>query len=123
MGNTPLLIRTTPSGDDMTEPRWHSLLDDEARQMARQLADLLPGPLHTLGLQGIRDFTAPQPPPRTTAMATVREHRVGVPSVLVREYRPSERTGSPAVMYVHGGGFTVGSLDGVDELCRLIAAG
>src|SRR4051812_11245564 len=26
----------TPSGDDMTEPLWHSLLDDEARQVARQ---------------------------------------------------------------------------------------
>jgi acetyl esterase len=107
----------------MTEPLWHSLLDEEAREAARQLAEVLPGPLHTLGLQAIRDFTAPQLPPRSTPMAVVRDHRVGVPSVLVREYRPSKSTTSPAVMYVHGGGFTVGSLDGVDELCRLIAAG
>lgn len=106
----------------MTKPLWHSLLDDEAREVAHQLADLLPGPLHTLGLQGVRDFTAPEPPPRRTAMAAVRDHRVGVPSLLVREYRPFEQTAAPAVMYVHGGGFTVGSLDGVDELCRLIGA-
>ncbi|MFF8844048.1 alpha/beta hydrolase [Streptomyces sp. NPDC015127] len=107
----------------MTQPLWQSLLDEEARQVARQLADLLPGPLHTLGLQGVRDFAAPQPPPRSTPMAAVRDHRVGVPAVLVREYCPSEQPASPTVLYVHGGGFTVGSLDGVDELCRLIAAG
>jgi acetyl esterase len=55
-------------------------------------------------------------------MATVRDHDLGEGSVLVREYRPLALDQLPAVLYVHGGGFTVGSLDGVDELCRLIAA-
>ena len=107
----------------MSEPIWRSLLDDEAAQAASQLAAVLPGPLHTLGLEGVRAFAAPTPPPRSTPAAAVRDHRVGDPAVLVREYRPSGHDGLPAVVYLHGGGFTVGSLDGVDELCRLIATG
>jgi acetyl esterase len=106
----------------MRKPTWSDLLDDEAAQVAALLAEVLPSPLHTLGLDGVRDFAAPQPPTRTTAMAVVREHLVGEPTVRVREYRPVEGGKTPAVLYVHGGGFTVGSLDGVDELCRRIAA-
>ncbi|KAA1427842.1 alpha/beta hydrolase [Nocardioides antri] len=107
----------------MSEPSWSSLLDEEATQAAALLAAVLPRPLHTLGLDGVRAFAAPQTPPRTTPMAEVREHRAGSTGVRVREYRPRVGTSSPAVLYLHGGGFTVGSLDGVDELCRRIAAG
>lgn len=104
----------------MTEPTWTALLDDEAAQAAALLAVVLPGPLHTLGLEGVRAFAAAPPPPRTTPVASVREHRAGADGVRIREYRLRERTGAPAVLYVHGGGYTVGSLDGVDELCRRI---
>jgi acetyl esterase len=44
-------------------------------------------------------------------------------SVPVRIYRPhapgARPAGLPCLLYLHGGGFTVGSLDGVDEVCRL----
>jgi acetyl esterase len=106
----------------MSEPIWSSLLDDEATRAAALLAAVLPGPLHTLGLDGVRAFAAPQPPSCTTAVAAVREHQVDEAGVRVREYRPRERPDSPCVLYLHGGGFTVGTLDGVDELCRRIAA-
>jgi acetyl esterase len=105
----------------MSEPSWSSLLDEEAAQAAALLATVLPAPLHTLGLEGVRSFAAPLPPPRTTAVRTVRDHVVDGSRVRVREYRPREGAPAPAVLYVHGGGFTVGSLDGVDELCRRIA--
>lgn len=104
----------------MSEPQWRALLDDEATEAARQLSTVLPHPLHALGLQGVRDFTAAPPPPRSTPMAAVRDHALG--STRVREYRPTHTEDLPAVLYLHGGGFTVGSLDGVDELCRRIAA-
>jgi acetyl esterase len=46
-------------------------------------------------------------------------------SVPVRIYRPhAPHKGSadlPCLLYLHGGGFTVGSLDGVDEVCRLFS--
>jgi acetyl esterase/lipase len=106
----------------MREPIWTGLLDDEAAHVAALLAEALPGPLHTLGLDGVRAFAAPQPPTRTTPMAVVREHVAGEPAARIREYRPVEGGTTAAVLYVHGGGFTVGSLDGVDELCRRIAA-
>lgn len=105
----------------MPETLWTDLLDDEARHVAELLAAALPGPLHTLGLEGVREFAAPQPPTRATAVAAVRDHLAGEPAARIREYRPVEGGAAPAVLYVHGGGFTVGSLDGVDELCRRIA--
>jgi acetyl esterase len=39
-----------------------------------------------------------------------------------RLYRPSPE-GLPLIVYVHGGGWTIGSLDTHDRLCRLLAAG
>ncbi|MEV4331102.1 alpha/beta hydrolase [Streptomyces sp. NPDC049597] len=43
----------------------------------------------------------------------------------VRIYRPhAPRTGPaglPCLLYLHGGGFTVGTLDGSDEVCRLFS--
>jgi acetyl esterase len=45
------------------------------------------------------------------------------PEVRVRRYRPAKHDGPlPALVYVHGGGFVVGSLDLYDADCRRIAA-
>jgi acetyl esterase len=106
----------------MTEPAWLALLDEESAEAAAFLRAVLPEPLHTLGVQGVRQFTAPAPPPRSTPMATVREHQLGEHAIVVREYRPVERDDMPALLFAHGGGFVVGSLDGADELCRVMAA-
>jgi acetyl esterase/lipase len=47
----------------------------------------------------------------------------GAPQVRVRRYRPTEPRGPlPALVYFHGGGFVVGSLDLYDADCRRIAA-
>jgi epsilon-lactone hydrolase len=47
----------------------------------------------------------------------------GAPEVRVRRYRPAEPEGPlPAMVYIHGGGFVVGSLDLYDADCRRIAA-
>ena len=105
----------------MSEPIWRPLLDTESAHMADLLAKVLPDPLHTLGLDGVRAFTAPQPPSRTTPVAVVRDHEADQTRGRIREYRPRTHTSAPSVLYVHGGGFTVGTLDGVDELCRRIA--
>ncbi|MGW0813020.1 alpha/beta hydrolase [Streptomyces viridiviolaceus] len=113
-------------------PGWRRLLDAESLQAADFLAEVLPQPLHTLGVEGVRRFTAPQPPPRLTHVASVADEHatwtdpVGVNhSVPVRTYRPhtprTENAGLPCLLYLHGGGFTVGSLDGVDEVCRLFS--
>ena len=52
-------------------------------------------------------------------VAEVRDHKVG--EVLVRTYRP-ERDGSlPVVVYLHGGGWIMGTLDSYDSLLRALA--
>ncbi|MFC9557406.1 alpha/beta hydrolase [Rhodococcus sp. NPDC056960] len=111
----------------MTYSQWQDVLDADALAVAKQLDELLPGPLHTLGLDGVRKFAAPTPPPRTTRVASVEDRTIagvadgGNVSVPVRIYQPDRTTRAGALLYIHGGGFTVGSLDGVDELCRVIA--
>jgi acetyl esterase len=111
----------------MTYSQWQDVLDPDALAVAKQLDELLPGPLHTLGLDGVRKFAAPIPPPRTTRVASVEDRTIsgvaeaGNVSVPVRIYQPDRTTRAGALLYIHGGGFTVGSLDGVDELCRVIA--
>ncbi|MFI0408717.1 alpha/beta hydrolase [Actinomadura sp. 3N508] len=46
-------------------------------------------------------------------------------SVPVRVYRPEPpgRGALPAIVYLHGGGWVLGSVDSVDALCRELAAG
>ena len=111
----------------MTYSEWQDVLDSDALAVAKQLDELLPGPLYTLGLEGVRKFAAPTPPPRTTQVASVEDRTIsgvaesGNVSVPVRIYQPDRTTRTGALLYIHGGGFTVGSLDGVDELCRIIA--
>lgn len=114
----------------MSSPAWRDLLDDDSRAACAELASLLPRPLHTLGLDGVRRFAEPVAPPRATPVASAVDRAVSWrPSpaigperaVRVRVYRPREGAQPlPAVLYLHGGGFTVGSLDGVDEVCRML---
>ena len=42
----------------------------------------------------------------------------GIP---VRVYRPSDATSLPMLVFIHGGGFTMGDLDSHDSLCRALA--
>lgn len=44
----------------------------------------------------------------------------------IRQYAPREHTWAepmPALLYFHGGGFTIGSIDTHDRLCRVLAKG
>ena len=52
---------------------------------------------------------------------------VAIPSVTggaavpARIYRPTENTDAPVVVFFHGGGMVIGSMDAYDGVCRLIA--
>ncbi len=58
-------------------------------------------------------------------MPVVVDHQVPVAddtAVLVRRYRPENAPRlAPAILYFHGGGFTVGGVEEYDRLCRYIA--
>lgn len=53
-------------------------------------------------------------------MHEVRELRIG--ALVARLYRPGS-AGGPIVVFLHGGGWTIGSLDTHDRACRRLAAG
>ncbi len=59
-------------------------------------------------------------------MHDVHDHRLELPgrSIAVRQYVPFEHGWAqpqPALLFCHGGGFTIGSLDTHDRLCRVLA--
>lgn len=90
-------------------------------QIERNLGGL---PFHRLGVQASRDATMVAFLPPGPAMHRVVDRVVtgAGGSVPVRIYQPVRRTGAPAVLYAHGGGWSIGSLDGADGICRTLAA-
>ena len=60
--------------------------------------------------------------PKAPDIAEVRLH-VFANAVAVRSYRPVLNEVLPALVFFHGGGWTIGDLDTHDVLCRQLAAG
>lgn len=107
------------------------MLDPQAQALLHFLIAKGVPPIHTLTPREARDsyrlrrvLTQPDP----TAVLQVREHLApgGRDGLRLREYRPaSASAGSslPALVYLHGGGWTIGDLDTHDVLCRALANG
>lgn len=105
-------------------PACWNRLDDRARAVALGLAEAMPVPLRELGVVEARRLTATRPAAvPITPLASVLAEDVGTRSGTLRArlYRREERGTVPVLMYLHGGGFVLGTLDGVDEACRAIA--
>lgn len=66
-----------------------------------------------------RLFARPRPAGVSSADYTINTR--GGP-MRIRVHRPETVTEGPAVLYLHGGGFVLGGLDGCDWLCAEIAA-
>ncbi|MFM0320845.1 alpha/beta hydrolase [Caballeronia glebae] len=88
-------------------PPYHTLTPQQARAayaMSAQILDIAPLPMH-----GVEDLRIPARDGETIG---------------VRVYQPVEPSWAepaPALMYLHGGGFTVGSVATHDALCRKLA--
>jgi acetyl esterase len=99
------------------------MLDPQARALIDLMIERGVPPTHTLTpaqarsfYRDRRGFTQPEPPP----MAEVQDLMAG--SVPVRLYRPTAtQTPQPVLVYLHGGGWTIGDLDTHDVLCRQLA--
>jgi len=107
----------------MLHPQTRALLDlIESRQIP---------PTHTLSVADARAYyrdrrSVTQPAP--AEVAQVHELQAGGPhgSIPLRLYRPlgsAETETLPALVYYHGGGWTIGDLDTHDSLCRELANG
>jgi len=88
-------------------PPWHALSVESARGLEDEL------------------FSAGEGP----AMATVRDIAIDGPGgdLPLRLYRPETADGSdagdlPALVFYHGGGWVLGTLDSADDICRELAA-
>jgi acetyl esterase len=107
------------------------MLDPQAQALLHVLLAKGIPPIHTVTPREARDsyrlrraLTQPDPPP----VHVLREHLVprGQEKLKVREYRPSGVAPGPhlpALVYLHGGGWTIGDLDTHDVLCRTLCNG
>jgi acetyl esterase len=102
-------------------------LDSQVKTLLDQIASLGGPPIQELGVTGARalleGFAAVGGPP--THVASVEDRTFAGPSgeVPVRIYRPTDATGpQPVVVWFHGGGWVIGSIDGGDLTCRNLAA-
>ncbi|NWF24800.1 alpha/beta hydrolase [Streptomyces sp. PKU-EA00015] len=108
-------------------PSWERL-DADALRVAHVIAETLTTPVRELGAQAARELLASAPSDRPlTPLDRVDEAAVPTRSGprRARLYHPPGSTTEdprPALLYLHGGGFVLGTLDGVDEVCRAIAA-
>lgn len=110
----------------MTTGRWDRLpLAPDAHRAAAELDTVLPRPLHTLGVagarrlaDGLRPSGTPTPVHQVRDLIVLGEHG----PIPVRRYQARPTAAAGTVVYLHGGGWTLGSLDGVDEICRALAS-
>ncbi|MFJ6409472.1 alpha/beta hydrolase [Streptomyces hydrogenans] len=108
-------------------PYWEQL-DPDARSVARFLAETLKKPVRELGAEVARQvFATPRPEQPLTPLDRVECLTLATRSgeLRARLYHPDGPPAAgprPVLVYLHGGGFVLGTLDGVDEVCRAIAA-
>ena len=104
-------------------PKVHELAPAAAEILASSLTSTRPN-AHLLPVEEARrNFDADHAAlGKGEDVAAVREHRVPVDGgeIAVREFRPSTDT-LPAVVYFHGGGWLLGSLDSHQAVCRALA--
>ncbi len=83
-------------------PPYPTLTPDEARRVMVERAAMTAG--------------VPQP------VAAVEDHRIPGPGgqLILRVYTPAGQGPFPVLVYFHGGGFVLGSVDTHDHLCRAI---
>jgi acetyl esterase len=110
-------------------PTWWNLLDGDAQAAAGMLAHALPKPIRELGPEQARALlnTTPTAEPITpldrVEQLTIPTRAGAIRARLYGATRAAPDGDAPALVYLHGGGFVLGTLDGADELCRAIAAG
>lgn len=86
-------------------------------EMARQLPTLCDAFQHVLSHHALRRLS---PDSMVESVAAVTHHVLG-DGLLARVYRPTGDGPFPILVYYHGGGWTMGSLNLADPICRALA--
>jgi acetyl esterase len=85
--------------------------------MARQVPELREAFTHVLSHHALRRLS---PDSMVESVAQV-DHHVVAGGLLVRTYRPAGDGPFPIIVYFHGGGWVIGSLNSYDASCRALA--
>lgn len=112
----------------MQEPANPIYVDPDTAQLLREIKEAGVPSVSSLPVEAARAQVEegnralnPDPP----ALASIVDLSMPGPAgpVRLRHYRPSQAATLPLVIYYHGGGFVVGSLDSHDRVMRLLALG
>ncbi len=99
-------------------------IDKDAQAIIDQMkAD---GPRHLKPVQQIRDEALAAlraNPPKKEAVAKVEDRIIAGPGgdLLIRIFTPERPAPMPMISYIHGGGWTLGSIETHDASCRMVA--
>lgn len=98
------------------DPQIQPMIDASAAMMSLDMAALQPAMLRDAADQTIMPFTSPE-------IASSADHLVEgqYGDIPVRLYRPSVKPNLPAILFLHGGGWVVGTIDQYDHLARALA--
>jgi acetyl esterase/lipase len=99
-------------------PQWQRMREERARAGVRPLYEL---PLEQARADDLASLKAAGGTPEP--VAAVEERTVAGPGgpLAVRLHRPSRAPGLPALLYLYGGGWTLGCLDTADGVARGLA--
>jgi acetyl esterase len=108
--------------------RWtfteHGRLDPEVAVALKLMPDL-PDPNTLSPAEAVKLLRNPGRPSRNRSIDIFHIEDRKIPGPLVdipiRVYQPFESDSFPILVYYHGGGFTMGDLDGSDDFCRKLS--
>jgi len=116
----------------MSGIKYNELLDAEVHAFIARTTSCYAERSAPPGLQQMRSdyeqmcaaFAMPYPAGLTTKDDVIKPIADRSNAIPVRWYYPAKlKQGQPAILYFHGGGFVVGSLDSHDSICADLAAG
>src|SRR5690242_19244737 len=98
-------------------------LDPQARAVLDMLAALGAPPVGAVSAAESRIAAAARPLPPGAPVARVENQSIPGPAgdIPLRIYYPSDAASLPVLVWYHGGGWVLGTLDGVDHVCRELA--
>jgi acetyl esterase len=99
-------------------------LAPEVQQLADAMAAAMPGGLTSLPVEAMRQSVELTAVPSPFEVARVEDATVEGPggAIPVRIYHRDPGTPSPVLIWLHGGGFVLGTLTIGDDICRRIAS-
>jgi acetyl esterase len=97
-------------------------LDEQSAAMLQAMSSLAPVPLEQLSIAEAREFANNFPVLGSQPVMAVEDLHAALPGrkLRIRLYRPSEAR-LPLVVFFHGGGWTLSSVESYDAVCRQLA--